>query len=82
MLHIKINLLRKEQLGFFINDGVINYLIPELNRLYNYNFNIDTIPDWQLHCFNIVQNDYESYQWMINEWCKLIGYPNYNWKDL
>ena len=36
MLHIKINLLRHDQLGSFISDGVINFMVPQLNDWYSY----------------------------------------------
>ena len=37
IIHVKINILRKQQLGHYINDGVVNFLIPELNNWYRYN---------------------------------------------
>lgn len=82
MLHIKINLLRKEQLGFYINDGVVNFILPDLNKLYSYNFNIDTIPAWKLMCFNVIEDYYDDYCEIVNKWCIDIDYPNYEWKKL
>lgn len=82
MLHLKINLLRKEQLGFYINDGVVNFLVPDLNRMYDYNFDIDTIPPWKLMCFNKIEDYYDDYEEIMNDWCREIGYPNYEWKKL
>lgn len=82
MLHLKINLLRKEQLGFYVNDGVVNFLVPDLNIMYAYKFNIDTIPSWKLMCFNIIEDYYDDYAYIMNEWCKAIGYPDYEWKKL
>lgn len=82
ILHIKINLLRCKQLGFkYFKDSVELILVPELNDMYNYNYNLYTIQDYKLMCFNLVQDDYEDYCWMVDEWLRLLGFENINWKN-
>ena len=82
MLHIKINILRFKQLGFYVNDGVVNYFAPDLNKFYTYQADPTHTPTWQLTCFTAVEDYYEDYCFMMSEWCKAINWPDYNWKKL
>ena len=65
MLHIKINLLRHEQLGSFISDGVINFMVPQLNDWYSYTTKL--LP-WQEIAFKLIEYDYDDYCEMLKYW--------------
>lgn len=81
MLHCKINVLRKQQLGSFIQDGVLNYFIPELNDLYRYR--IKNLPPWKQVAFSLIEDQYEDYVEIISRWMIDLNLkPNDNWKKL
>lgn len=79
IIHVKINLLRKEQLGHYINDGLVNYMIPELNDWYRYL--IDLKP-WQEAAFSLIEDNYSDYCDIINYWLEQLGTPDFEWKKL
>ena len=65
MLHIKINLLRHDQLGSFISDGVINFMVSQLNDRYSYTAKL--LP-WQETAFKLIEYDYGDYCEMLRYW--------------
>lgn len=81
ILHCKINVLRQKQLGRFISDGVLNYFIPELNDLYRYR--IKNPPAWKQIAFSLIEDNYDDYCKIIENWFSELG-MNYSnkWKEL
>ena len=79
ILHVKINLLRKEQLGRYINDGLINFMIPELNRWYRY---LVKLKPWQEVAFKLIEENYSDYCIIIEYWLKQLGVEDFNWKKI
>ncbi len=65
IIHIKINLLRKEQLGGFISDGVINFMIPQLNDWFSYSIKLQP---WQEKAFSIIEYNYDDYCDLLKYW--------------
>ena len=65
MLHCKINLLRVDQLGAFIKDGVVNFMVPQLNDWYGYA--VDLAP-WQKAAFGRIEGVYSDYRAILNSW--------------
>lgn len=63
LLHIKINELRCKQLGNFVGDGVIHYLIPIINDYIQENVTI--YPNWQKTAFQILDTNQEDYLDML-----------------
>lgn len=81
ILHLKINLLRKEQLGFYVLDGVENFFIPQLNTFYAYENDIGTTPEYLLVAFSLIEENYDEYCWLIDTWFSLVGYPEHLWRN-
>lgn len=81
VLHCKINALRQKQLNRFIVDGVLNYFIPELNDLYRYR--IKNLPAWKQIAFSLIEENYDDYCKVIENWFSELG-MNYSnkWKEL
>lgn len=81
ILHCKINALRQKQLNRFIVDGVLNYFIPELNDLYRYR--IKNLPTWKQIAFSLIEDNYDDYCKIIENWFSELG-MNYSnkWKEL
>lgn len=81
ILHCKINVLRQKQLGRFISDGVLNYFIPELNDFYRYR--IKNPPVWKQIAFSLIEDNYDDYCKIIENWFSELG-MNYSnkWKEL
>ena len=78
IIHIKINLLRKEQLGHYINDGLVNFMIPELNDWYKYL--IDLKP-WQEVAFGLIEENYSDYCDLVEYWLNKLEVTNFDWKQ-
>ena len=70
ILHIKINFLRTEQLKRFIQDGVVNHFIPDLNDWYRYRV---TLLPWQQNCFNVIKDNYTDYVMLVEHWHRSLG---------
>lgn len=84
IIHIKINILRKEQLGHYINDGLVNFMIPELNDWYRYRINLKP---WQEATFDLIKENYNDYCDLISFWLYNISdgneeVINFDWKKL
>ncbi len=81
ILHCKINVLRQKQLNRFISDGVLNYFIPELNDFYRYR--IKNPPAWKQIAFSLIEDNYDDYCKIIENWFSELG-MNYSnkWKEL
>lgn len=81
ILHCKINVLRQKQLNGFISDGVLNYFIPELNDFYRYR--IKNPPTWKQIAFSLIEDNYDDYCKIIENWFSELG-MNYSnkWKEL
>lgn len=70
MLHCKINLLRVDQLGAFIKDGVVNFMVPQLNDWYGYA--VDLAP-WQKAAFGRIEDYYSDYRAILNSWIDALA---------
>ena len=70
MLHCKINLLRVDQLGAFIKDGVVNFMVPQLNDWYGYA--VDLAP-WQKAAFGRIEDFYSDYRAILNSWVDALA---------
>jgi len=84
IIHIKINILRKQQLGRYINDGLVNFMIPELNDWYRY---IGLNKPWKRVAFSLIEENYQDYCDLVNYWLYNISdgneeVKNFNWKKL
>ena len=84
IIHVKINILRKQQLGHYINDGVVNFLIPELNNWYRYN---GLNKPWKEAAFSLIEENYSDYCDIVNYWLCSISdgdeeVKNFDWKKL
>lgn len=84
IIHIKINLLRKEQLNGYINDGVVNYMIPQLNDWYRY---IANLKPWQEVAFSLIEDNYSDYVDLVEYWLSELSVDcpevkSFNWKKL
>ena len=84
IIHIKINILRKEQLGHYINDGLVNFMIPELNDWYRYRIKLKP---WQEVAFDLIKENYSDYCELIECWLDAISdgdeeVKNFDWKKL
>ena len=77
IIHIKINLLRKEQLGHYINDGLVNFMIPELNDWYKYLINLKS---WQEVAFSLIEENYSDYCDLIEYWLDKLDVQDFEWK--
>ena len=76
--HIK--LLSTRIYTLFLSVSLV-YSFMEVFTIYTL-YNIDTIPPWKLMCFNKIEDYYDDYEEIMNDWCREIGYPNYEWKKL
>lgn len=65
LLHVKINVLRNKQLGRFISDGLINFMLPEVNDWYK--FLVDLKP-WQESAFKLIEDNYSEYCDILEYW--------------
>lgn len=65
MLHCKINVLRTEQLGGFIRDGIMLYFAPDLNRWYAHS---KVLYGWRKAAFSRIEPYREDYQQIISDW--------------
>ena len=79
MIHLKINLLRKEQLGHYINDGVVNFMLPELNDWYKYLFDLKP---WQQVAFRLIEDNYSDYCMLVEDWLARLDASEFTWKKL
>lgn len=70
MLHCKINLLRVDQLGAFIRDGVVNYIVPQLNDWYGYAVDLDP---WQKAAFERIEDLYSDYRDILSSWVDALA---------
>ena len=77
IIHIKINLLRKEQLGHYINDALVNFMIPELNDWYRY---LVPLKPWQEVTFSLIEENYSDYCDLIEYWLKELDVQDFDWK--
>ena len=69
LLHVKINILRTKQLGRFISDGLVNFMLPEVNDWYK--FLVDLKP-WQQKAFSLIEYNYSDYCDILEYWlCEL-----------
>ena len=65
LLHVKINILRTKQLGRFISDGLVNFMLPEVNDWYK--FLVDLKP-WQQKAFSLIEDNYSDYCDILEYW--------------
>lgn len=84
IIHIKINILRKRQLGHYINDGLVNFMIPELNDWYRYRIKLKP---WQEVAFDLIKENYNDYCELVECWLDAISdgdeeVKNFDWKKL
>ena len=70
MLHCKINVLRTEQLGRFIADGVIHFMVPEINTWFA---NPNYLTGWKIKAFYRIEDYYEDYKEILNNWVDELG---------
>lgn len=70
MLHCKINILRTEQLGRFISDGVVNFMIPELNTWYA---NPGLLAGWKIAAFDRIRDYFCDYKEILSDWVDELG---------
>ena len=70
MLHCKINLLRVDQLGAFIKDGVVNFMVPQLNDWYGYAVDLDS---QQKAAFGRIEDCYSDYRAILNSWVDALA---------
>ena len=84
IIHVKINILRKQQLGHYINDGLVNFMIPELNDWYRY---VGLDKPWKEAAFSLIEENYPDYCDIVNYWLYTISdgdeeVKNFDWKKL
>ena len=75
---------RWDILGHYINDGVVNFLIPELNNWYRYN---GLNKPWKEAAFSLIEENYSDYCDIVNYWLCSISdgdeeVKNFDWKKL
>lgn len=75
--HCKINLLRKAQLGRYINDSVILKMVPRLNDWYRYKVKLQP---YQEIAFKLIEDNYSDYCDIIEWWLKELGVEDVDWK--
>lgn len=70
LIHVHINIQRCQQQDCIVIDGLLRYLIPEINEVYR-----RTEPytqDWRNQVKNAVVNNYEEYKDILTYWLKQI----------
>lgn len=65
LLHVKINILRTKQLNIFIKDGLVVFMLPEVNDWYKYL--VDLVP-WQKVAFSLIEDNYTDYCDILEYW--------------
>lgn len=65
LLHIKINILRTKQLQHFLRDGLVNFMLPEVNSWYKY---LVDLKPWQQTAFSLIEENYGDYLDLLEYW--------------
>lgn len=65
LLHVKINILRTKQLNTFIRDGLVVFMLPEVNDWYKY---LVDLVSWQQVAFSLIEDNYSDYCDILEYW--------------
>jgi hypothetical protein len=80
-LHILINQKRCRDNGCFVSDGILHYLVPNINTIYFEN--IKYTDEWRNIAKDVIIENKEEYILMLNKWLNMIDdYNEFYWLTL